>query len=149
MPREMQAMVKRRERSFEYHVTFPMLELALIGIATQCKGQKVLMDTNEKWLKRKHLGVLVGVVQCVMAAMGATTIAKIAKSAKMTPRRHWLMMWGIISEEMEGAWFKRLCQFKDVCLQGNVYADRLHVRRRYTRDRRFDDMSPIRSPINA
>ena len=144
---EMQAMVRRRERCFEYHVTFPMLELALIGIATHCKGQKVLMDTNEKWLERKHLGVLAGVVQCVMAVMGGTTISKIAKSAEMTPRTHWMTIREIIERDVEGAWFQRMCQFKDVCLQGNVYVDRLRGSRRFRRDRRFDHVSPIRSRI--
>lgn len=124
-----------------------MLELALIGIAYHCNGQMVVMHTNEKWLERKHLGVLAGVVQCVMPAMGGTTIAKVAKSAKMTPRRHWLMMRGIIEKEMEGVWFKRLCQFKDVFLQGDVYVERLRGSRRFRWDRRFDHLQPIRSPI--
>lgn len=55
------------------------------------------------------------------------------------------MMRRIIEEEMEGVWFKRLCQFKDVCLQGNVQGC---VRRRYMRDNRWDHVPPIRSPIN-
>ena len=106
------------------------------------------MDTNEKWLERKHLGVLAGVVQCVMAVMGGTTIAKIAKGYRMTPRRHWSMVRSLIEEEMKGMWFKRLCQFKDVCLQGNVYVNKLRVHRRYRRDDRWDHVLPIRLPIN-
>lgn len=58
------------------------------------------------------------------------------------------MIRGLIEEEMEDVWFKRLCQFKDVCLQGNVYVNKLRVRRRYTRDNRWDNVLPIRSPIN-